>query len=216
MKGTQKLEISGQHFTLHPSGVAFWEEKKQLLVADVHLGKTQHFRKHGIPVPGDTALRAYERLSAMLDLFRPEDICFLGDLFHSVINSEFELFESWVRNTPVNFTLVVGNHDIVPHHKLESLGFNLTEEIRSKGFLLTHHPTEEEDFFNICGHVHPGISLKGLGRQKLRLPCFYKTEKRLILPAFGDFTGKYILRPGKKDKVFAVTPEEVILVSRES
>ncbi len=36
------IKIHNQSFTLHHFGVIFWEEKKILLISDVHFGKVAH------------------------------------------------------------------------------------------------------------------------------------------------------------------------------
>lgn len=211
---TQHLSLKNQNFVLHPEGVVFWKERAMLLIADVHLGKGTHFRKNGLPVPLSVTLKNYTRLDKCIAYFNPETICFLGDLFHSHLNKEWVLFETWVKKQSAKLTLVTGNHDIISPHKFEELGFALTAELRLDSFLLTHHPTEtEKGIFNFCGHVHPGIRLKGDGKQLLKLPCFYKNEHQLILPAFGDFTGNYTITPKKEDQIYVITPEEVTLVS---
>ncbi|WP_224487742.1 ligase-associated DNA damage response endonuclease PdeM [Robertkochia flava] len=211
----REINIHGQEFQLHPYGAAYWKERSTLLIADVHLGKATHFRKNGMAVPEETMFEPYKKLEAVCERFKPETLCFLGDLFHSYINNEWLLFETWVRNATPELILVTGNHDIIPEHKLEAVGVSIKDEWCIGSFLLTHEPCEKTAYFNICGHIHPGIRLKGPGRQTLKLPCFFQKEKQLILPAFGEFTGKYIMSPDKTDRVFAVTPEEVVLVSGE-
>lgn len=211
-----ELELKGDHFILHPYGSAFWKERSMLLVADVHLGKAAHFRKNGMAVPTGIMFRAYDKLDTLIGKFNPETLCFLGDLFHSAPNNEWDLFANWVSGAEAEIILVKGNHDIIPEHRLEALGIRILDSWTLAPFHLTHEPAEEQEYFNICGHIHPGVKLKGPGRQTLKLPCFFKKPHQLILPAFGEFTGKYVMNPTKKDKVFAVTPEEVVLVSRES
>ena len=106
--------------------------------------------------------------------------------------------------------LIAGNHDIISPVKYEKLDIDIYSEFQSNGFLLTHHPEDREGFFNFCGHIHPGIRLGGIGRQVLKLSCFFKTENQLILPAFGTFTGNYYLEPQPGNQVFAITKNEVI------
>ena len=77
-------------------------------------------------------------------------------------------------------------------------------------FLDARHPGD----YNFSGHIHPGIKLKGIGKQFLKLPAFFQKKNQLILPAFGEFTGNYIMNPEDDDVVFAVTPDEVILVKK--
>ena len=185
-----------------------------LLIADVHLGKSTHFRKNGVPVPLEVTLKNYSRLDTCIAIFKPASVCFLGDLFHSHLNKEWQVFEAWVKKHPLEFILITGNHDIISPHHFENLGFTLTETWQQEPFLFTHHPHDtQEGTFNFCGHIHPGIRLKGAGKQTLKLPCFMRKEHQLILPAFGDFTGSHVLTPQKNDEVYVITPEEVILIS---
>src|SRR5690606_27771990 len=112
--------------------------------------------------------------------------------------------------------LVLGNHDILAPASYSGINLTVIPEIVIDGFLMTHHPEEREGFFNFCGHIHPCVLLRGLGRQFLKLSCFFHSPNQLILPAFGEFTGTYELVPGDKDCVYAITKEDVILVKRES
>ncbi len=210
----QNITISNNDFKLHPSGTIYWETKKMLLIADVHLGKIVHFRKHGAPVPANAAYKNLEKLTEVVNYFEPETVCFLGDLFHSKLNEEWQDFEKWVEYNKAKVILISGNHDIIPKYLYEDLGVKVFDELLLDGFHLTHHPTEIKGTFNFSGHIHPGIRMKGVGRQYLRLACFYKTENQLILPAFGNFTGKYILTPSEMDEVFAIVEGEVICVSK--
>lgn len=205
------ITLRDREFVLHPYGAAYWRDRDWLLIADVHLGKTLHFRKNGMAVPLRSLHTAFEKLEALFDSFLPKKVLFLGDLFHSHLNAEYDLFKEWlIDNDPTSMMLITGNHDILSPHLWEAVGMEVTESWEGDGFRLTHEPEETNGLFNICGHVHPGIQLRGPGKQSLKLPCFYQRKNQLILPAFGEFTGNYILRPTKEDRVFAVTPEEVI------
>lgn len=183
-----------------------------LLISDVHLGKVAHFRKFGAAVPRKAIHKNYVLLDQIVSDFEPFQICFLGDLFHSTLNKEWELFENWVAKTPSEIVLVSGNHDIISPHKFESLGIPICQELIMDGFLLTHHPEEREGYFNFCGHIHPAIKLKGDGRQTLRLACFFKSNHQLIFPAFGEFTGTHTLKPKKGDEVFAIVEDQVVKI----
>lgn len=208
-----KITIHNQNFTLHQSGAAFWEEKNILLISDVHLGKVAHFRKHGIGIPKDAILENFTRLNAVLDEFKPETIIFLGDLFHSKINNEWELFVEWTKQHAQKTILVEGNHDIIAKEYYADLNVEIYSELVIDTFLLTHHPTEEEGYFNFCGHLHPGIQLRGMGRQFLSLACFFRKPNQLIFPAFGEFTGNSYLIPTENDKIYVITKEEVMEVA---
>ncbi len=210
---TQTIEIRKQQFLLHDSGAMYWLQKKMLLIADVHFGKVTHFRKYGAAIPKQASEENFRKLQKLVEEIKPDTICFLGDLFHSTINSEWEPFRNWVENTKASIILVSGNHDIIPTYLFEELKIEVLDTIKIDTFMLTHHPTEDATLFNICGHIHPGIRMKGVGRQIMKLSCFYKTETQLILPAFGNFTGKHILSPKETDDIFVIVDGEVICVS---
>ncbi|MEM7484239.1 MAG: ligase-associated DNA damage response endonuclease PdeM [Bacteroidota bacterium] len=209
---TQSIQIINQEFVLHPLGGIFWVEKSMLLISDVHLGKVAHFRKFGAAVPQKAIHKNFMLLDEIASEFQPFQICFLGDLFHSSLNKEWQLFENWVEKTPSEIILVAGNHDIIAPEKFETLGISIFKELELDGFLLTHHPEEKKGFFNFCGHIHPAIRLKGFGRQRLKLSCFFKKQQQLILPAFGEFTGTFVLEPTKEDEVYAIVEDEIIKV----
>ncbi|WP_297760622.1 ligase-associated DNA damage response endonuclease PdeM [uncultured Muriicola sp.] len=209
---SQRILIAEQHLVLNPSGVVFWEEEEVLLISDVHLGKVTHFRKYGAAVPQEVILKNFEVLQDSLSLYKPKTICFLGDLFHSSLNKEWQLFETWVLKTPAKILLIAGNHDIISPVKYENLGISLVAELIWGPFLLTHYPEERAGLFNLSGHIHPAIRLSGKGRQSLRLPCFFKNKHQMILPAFGAFTGTHVLKKKGADEVYAIADAMVIKI----
>lgn len=209
---THTIQILKQNFSLHPSGSIFWEEESILIISDVHLGKVSHFRKYGAAVPQNVIHGNFELLNESVDFFTPKSIYFLGDLFHSHMNNEWKFFEQWVSGIKAELVLIIGNHDIISPLKYEELGIRLENEIKSKGFLLTHHPEERLGYYNLCGHIHPAVKIRGNGKQSLRLSCFFKSKHQLILPAFGKFTGAHTLKPKKLDEVFAIADGIVIKI----
>ncbi len=209
---TKTITSHAQTFTLHPSGALYWHETDMLLITDVHLGKVSHFRKHGSAVPQSAIPYNFDKLDRTFAHFKPRVLCFLGDLFHSVINSEWLLFSEWIKNITAKVVLVTGNHDIISPLKYEEVNVHVTPQWQIGAVLLTHIPEEREHVFTISGHIHPGIRLQGLGRQSLSIPCFFKTPTQLILPAFGAFTGNYTMNPSENDEVFVITEDEVIQV----
>lgn len=204
------ITIKNQNFTLDPNGAIYWKEKDMLLLADVHLGKVAHFRKHGAAIPIHLAYKNLEKLTTVVNNFTPKTVCFLGDLFHSKINKEWEDFVKWVDYTNSKVILISGNHDIIPNYLFEDITVQVEEEMIIDNFLLTHHPEKRTSLFNFCGHIHPGVKMIGLGKQIMKLACFLKTENQLIFPAFGTFTGKHILKPTKNDEIFVIVDGEVI------
>ena len=206
----KRIEINENHFDLHPSGAAYWVEKKTLLLADVHLGKVAHFRKNGIAVPRKAEGVFYEKITLLLNEFEVERILFLGDLFHSFQNNEWHLFSAWVKKQQSELILIEGNHDVIPASQFEQIGLQVIDYFLEEAFYFSHFPTEKTTHFVFCGHVHPGVKLKGNGLQQMKMPCFFQSQNQLILPAFGAFTGLHLLSPKAGDHVYVTTGKEVM------
>ncbi|MEN7549912.1 ligase-associated DNA damage response endonuclease PdeM [Rapidithrix thailandica] len=207
-----KFSIKGELLYLLPERCIYWPCQKALLLSDLHLGKAGHFRKAGIPVSAQIHLEDLARLSTVLVANPVERVLILGDLFHSEMNREFAAWCSWLdQHQYLQCTLVAGNHDQLTLQELSEV--MEVKEVEYVGpFALVHNPLEvklKAGYYPISGHLHPGITLSGKGRQSLSLPCFYFGKNGGVLPAFGNFTGLHRLRPAKGDQVFAITKEKV-------
>ena len=210
----KKIEIHKQSFFLHPSGGVFCEATQTWLLADVHLGKVAHFRKNGIAVPREAEGAFYQKITSLLDLKPPKRILFLGDLFHSFQNNEWHLFEAWIQKQEAQLVLVEGNHDVIPSWKFKQLGMIVVEQICEGPFCFSHFPSEQTTHFVFCGHLHPGVKMKGKAKQTLNLPCFMHSPHQFILPAFGGFTGLHLVKPSSRDQIYITTGKEVIELPR--
>ena len=209
-------KLFDQDLLLLPQKAIYWQQQQTLMVADVHLGKTGHFRKAGIAVPRDLEQNDLAVLSDLVAEFKPERIIFLGDLFHSDMNADWEWFAMWRQQFPnVTIDLVRGNHDIIADKYYDQLNISLHKQMIIGPFLMLHHPLTEDELqlvtqYAFCGHIHPGINLKGKGRQSITLPCFAFGSRQAILPSFGKFTGKVAVQTCKTDNVFAIVKDKVV------
>ena len=129
---------------------------------------------------------------------------------HSFQNNEWYLFSAWVKKQQSKLILIEGNHDIIPAWKFEQLGIHIKSDFREDAFYFSHFPSKKEENFVFCGHLHPGVKLKGSGLQQLKMPCFYQSHNQLILPAFGAFTGLHILTPKQGDRIYVTSGKEVM------
>jgi DNA ligase-associated metallophosphoesterase len=206
------IKIQNQDFELHSKGGIYWQKQSILLVADVHLGKSAHFRKNGSAIPSFTDVENYHSLDTMIQQYDVKGLVFLGDLFHSVYNSSWNAFADWVSRQKFDIDLVIGNHDVIPASYFEKIGIKTHLQLQIEGFSFTHHPQKNSEKFNFCGHLHPGFRLRGMARQMLKLACFYQQEKQLILPAFGNFTGHYYITPTPNEKVFVIAEDAIFEV----
>jgi len=219
MKNPVPYIIRDNTFWVSPERCLYWEEKNTLILADLHLGKSGHFRKSGIAVPQNVYKADLQRLIAQLYLFKVDRVIIAGDLTHSSVNKELDLFLKWRKDfSLLQIDLVKGNHDILEdgwyaEANIEVSSWKLTEP----PFIFLHDlkaekklAEEEKDLYRFTGHVHPGITLKGAGKQTLRFPCFYFTKEYCILPAFSRFTGTFNVKPEKNETAFAIVGESIM------
>lgn len=190
-----EIELAGENLLLSEHKIIYWSRQQTAFIADLHFGKTTHFRKSGIAVPMAIVTAEIDRIENIISKFRPKRVFFLGDLFHSDINNEWTIFNDFLAQHPtIEFVLIKGNHDILNESVYKLSHLKIEEEpYPFSPFILTHHPLKKEVLkegqVNFCGHIHPGISIKGKGKSYLTLPCFYLQETQMTLPAFGSFTG---------------------------
>jgi len=203
------LELEHQHLILDAGKAIYWMDESMLILSDLHLGKAGHFRKHGIAVPGDIHSKDLQKLDYLINRYKPKKITFLGDLFHSDLNVEWDFFEAWLENQSSEIILVKGNHDILPDKVYQSTRMHLFDDLIMRPFHFTHEK-KDSAYYNISGHVHPAVRLKGKAKQGLTVPCFYFSRGFGLLPAYGSFTGTYKIRPKVGDLVFATTGDQVI------
>ncbi len=213
------IDLSGFQLELLPERAVFRPETSSLYIADTHFGKAGTFRKAGLPVPGGHNATDYARLDSLIDARNPAQLIFLGDLFHSEMNAEWDAFLNWrARHASLPMMLIAGNHDILSRQDYDSAGLQSEPEgFDHHGLHLFHHPASksqkpERTAPSLCGHVHPGVLLTGPGRQRERLPCFWVSEanQQLMLPAFGSFTGLGLVQPTRTDRIFVIAEKDII------
>ena len=179
------------------------------------LGKTGHFRKSGIPIPTTVYQNDLHRLLNLIQYFQPRNIIFVGDLTHSHENMELNLFKKWRNDLEhIEMHLVKGNHDILSSKWYEEAGLQIHHPYLSKGpFEFIHDPLDQEEqteTYTFCGHLHPGVLLKGYGKQSLRFPCFHFGKKICLLPAFSEFSGMALVDAEKDDTRFVIVERKII------
>jgi DNA ligase-associated metallophosphoesterase len=153
-------------------------------------------------------------LDSLIARFAPETVLFLGDLFHSSPNQEWELFHQWlVARHQLRFVLIEGNHDQYNDNHQVMSALDARSSLLLGPFYFSHHPEESPTHVNICGHLHPGVRLEGKGRQSITLPGFWLSERQLVMPAFGNLTGKMV--PKKLScRTFAIAGGNVLEVTQ--
>jgi uncharacterized protein len=213
-------QIQDQTCWVSPQRAIFWENQSTLLLSDTHFGKTGHFRKNGIGVPQAVFQEDMQRMVDLLGFFKPERLIVVGDLFHSAANLEMDLFAKWRKDfEQLELLLVMGNHDILGDQWYQSNQIAIHKGIFQQGpFQFVHEPMaftkDPDNGFLFSGHLHPGVSLSGMGKQNLHFPCFYFTKTTCILPAFSRFSGTATVKKKKDNTIFAIVNHQLIEIAR--
>ncbi|MEX0267891.1 ligase-associated DNA damage response endonuclease PdeM [Leptolyngbyaceae cyanobacterium UHCC 1019] len=211
------IELSGVKLTLLSDKAIYLSDANSLLVSDVHLGKSETFQATGIPVSNQVNQATLQRLQTLCETFQPETLFILGDLFHSKLALVDEVLECWFQflaATQVDVTLILGNHDRALISTLQQLSIQcITTPIQVENVVLSHEPSPQSGYLNICGHVHPCIRIKSK-LDNLRLPCFYvdQAQNILILPSFGEFTGGYEMPLTRHSRAYVIAGDRVVTI----
>ena len=213
------VNIREEKLFLSREKAIYWERERLLIISDLHIGKSAHFRKSGIQVPDIVNSTDLQRLTALVNEFSPKTLLITGDMFHNKMNSDANAFLEWrTAHSELKVILVKGNHDDLKAEDYVALGIEVHhKELLIYPFRFIHDkPKVFDNYFNICGHIHPGIVIYGRAKQKLKFPCFYFNETCGILPAFSVFTGLFTMKPESGDRFYAITPEKVVLIASPS
>lgn len=206
-----EISVAGHTAHINAERTLWMPHNRTLFCSDIHLGKASHFRKAGIAISGKTGIKDLDRIAFQIRDRNPSRIVFLGDLFHSEYNSEWEAFID-LRNhfSDVEFILVEGNHDIMDKSFYERANVTVLEEgYIEEGMEWRHHPSELGTHFQMAGHIHPGLRLYGKARQSIKLPCFVLEPSRLIFPAFGRLTGAVNYEGPEGTRYLCITDKEI-------
>ncbi|WP_333818049.1 ligase-associated DNA damage response endonuclease PdeM [Tabrizicola sp.] len=179
-----KLFFHGETLHLLSSGGLFWPARKTLTVSDLHLGKSERLaRRGGTLLPPYETQATLEKLDRDLDVTGAETVICLGDSFDDLAAADGieETSRLWLARLIAgkDWTWITGNHDPGPIE----IGGSHRAELKLQPFTF-RHIAELQDRAEISGHYHPKASLAGQSR-----PCFLADAQRLILPAYGVYTG---------------------------
>jgi DNA ligase-associated metallophosphoesterase len=211
------IEVAGEQVELLADRGVYWPSRQMLIIADLHLGKTESFRAQGVPLPEGVLRRDLERLDGLLERTGARRLMVLGDLIHAGIGLVAELvdgFGQWRAGRDIEIDVVPGNHDRALPQVADRWKCRIGPEVLVDGpFAFTHLPREEAGgaAYVWAGHVHPAITISGRG-DAMRLACFHLGPRVGVLPAFSVFTGRKGIRREAGDRVFAVAGERLVEV----
>ena len=184
------LNLNGEILQLTTEGAAFRPACRTLIVSDLHFEKGSAIAAHSrrLTPPYDT-MATLERLKSVMRRLHPKRVIALGDSFHDT-NGPKRLSTSATNaiqrlTQAVDWIWIEGNHDPEPP---QSLGGQGASELKIGALVLRHLPASGPSPGEIAGHLHPKASISTIARTISGF-CFVTDGKRLLLPAFGAYTG---------------------------
>ncbi|MEI5995905.1 ligase-associated DNA damage response endonuclease PdeM [Paraburkholderia bengalensis] len=215
--GTLTIDAAGHPLQLSAQRAAFDPQHQSLFVADAHFGKDAVFRAHGVPVPAGATAGDLARLDMLIAAHEPRSIVFLGDLLHgraSLASETIDALAEWrARHASVRIVMVEGNHDRHAGTLPPSLGIETVLEPWLHGpWALCHYPQAIEGAYVLAGHEHP-VYVIASRSDAVRVPCFRFGPHCGVLPAFGAFTGGFVVnQSADTSAIYAVAHQRVIAV----
>lgn len=183
------LAVSGAALVADASGALYEPASGALIVADLHLEKGSSFARRGQMLPPYDTRTTLGRLSALLEIYRPRVVIALGDSFHDgggpARLAEADRERLAALQAGRDWIWIAGNHDPEPP---AGCGGEAHGEMRLGPLTLRHEPVAGPAPGEIAGHLHPAAKVSVRGRS-LRRRCFATDGARLVLPAFGAYTG---------------------------
>jgi DNA ligase-associated metallophosphoesterase len=189
---TDEVEIAGARLVVDPAGILYWPAERLLAVADLHFEKGSSFARHGALLPPYDTAATLARLCEAIMRYRPRTVVALGDSFHDGDGPQ-RLDESDrgainILQQGRDWVWVAGNHDPDP---AVGIGGVFTPAVTIGAVTFRHEP--RGDAGEIAGHLHPMARISARGRSVSR-KCFAVDAERMVLPAFGAFTGGLNIR----------------------
>ncbi|WP_416221177.1 ligase-associated DNA damage response endonuclease PdeM [Rhodopseudomonas palustris] len=194
------LSIAGATFAADLSGALYWEDERLLVVSDLHLEKGSSYAVRGVLLPPYDTVATLGRLGAVVTRYNPKTVIALGDSFHDRdahdrlsdanrdIVAALQVGRDWI--------WIAGNHDpALP----ANLGGCVAGEVALGGVIFRHEPTGAHG--EIAGHLHPKARVSRRGRSVERR-CFAGDGTRVVMPAFGAYTGGLNIRDAAFAKLF--------------
>jgi len=182
-------ELHGVATLYDPCGALFLPDLHMLVVSDLHLEKGSSFARRGQLIPPYDTAATLDMLAAVIARYQPRTVISLGDSFHDAKASDRlpSLYKIRLKSLMEqrNWFWITGNHD--PDRPGDLPG-DCVAELAIGPLTFRHVPSRDQSQGEVAGHLHPAARIVRKGRS-VRRPCFASDGDRLIMPAFGAYTG---------------------------
>ena len=199
VRGTAEITIASVNLIADCDGTLYWPDQNLLAVADLHLEKGSSFARRGVLLPPYDTAATLARLAAAIARWRPKTVVALGDNFHDgegagrMADTDRAMLRGLQRGR--EWVWITGNHDPEP---VDDIGGVFAAALALGALVLRHEPSRGHADGEIAGHLHPLARVAQRGRG-VRRRCFAADGKRMVMPAFGAYTGGLNIR----DRAFA-------------
>ena len=181
--------VAGQEALCDQRGALWFADHRLLVVSDLHLEKGSAMARRGVLAPPYDTAATLAALAHVIADFDPRIVVSLGDSFHDrqgAIGMPTPFRESLsALAAGRDWYWVAGNHDPDPPAGVPG---EAVREIALGSLLFRHEPSLDAGEGEIAGHLHPCARIVQRGRS-VRRRCFASDGRRLIMPAFGSYTG---------------------------
>jgi uncharacterized protein len=210
-----RIDLGSLSLTPHMSGAAYCVDERLLLVADLHLEQGASLARRGLHVPPYDTMATLNMLEQVLAETQAQRLVLLGDSFHDAVAHDAVLEQDANRlrliTSRTDTIWISGNHDPKAH---DTLGGTCVDELAVGGVTLRHIPARlAVGEMEIAGHLHPGASIIQRGSH-IRTKCFVADNRRMILPAFGSYTGALNVLSGAYAGLFNTAEAHAWMISR--
>jgi DNA ligase-associated metallophosphoesterase len=194
-----EIYVAGVRLVADCEGALYWPEERALIVADLHLEKGSSYAARGVLLPPYDTAATLARLAELVARYAPQAVIALGDSFHDgdgpLRLGEADRAALLALQRGRDWLWVAGNHDPDPS---EHVAGSFAATLAIGPLLFRHAPQPGAVTGEVAGHLHPVARVSGRGRT-VRRRCFVSDRRRVILPAFGAYTGGLNVR----DRAFA-------------
>jgi hypothetical protein len=208
------VHVAGERVMLDPGGVLVWPNAGLLAVSDLHLEKGTAFAKRGMLLPPFDTTATLDRLAQLIRRWNPKIVVALGDSFHDRDGAARLPAADLARLNAITeacrFVWVLGNHDPTPP---SGVGGESVAEFEAGPFVFRHEAIQGARPGEIVGHHHPKAMVPTRGTAVSR-PCFVSDSRRIMMPAFGEYTGGLDVRDPAIARLFP-RGGRVFLLGRE-
>lgn len=188
------IALLGRGFVADPSGALWCPASRLVVVSDLHLEKGSSLAARRMLLPPYDTARTLAMLAAVVARYRPRTVISLGDSFHDRAGpcrmAEADVATLRGLQAGREWVWVAGNHDPSLDGALPGL---CCHEVTEGGIRFAHEPTPAPQGGEIAGHLHPCVKVTGRGCS-VRRKAFVSCETRIVMPAFGAFTGGLDIR----------------------